>query len=190
MKPAVEESTESKTGLKLRWITVGIYTAALYASLWIARPASEILRANALMYPTMYAIFSLVFLCLFYFLLRSETDRKLSSAAILIVSSAVLASTVLRMNIIEEAIHFVEYGFLSFLLYRALSINHHGAGLCLLVIITAFMLGWLDECIQYIVPNRGYDNRDVIFNGVGGAVGLFFTYILMRGGKTSRADNQ
>jgi len=70
----------------------------------------------------------------------------------------------------EEALHFVEYGVLGLLLFRAL--RHRVADFAVfpaaLLLGTAF--GMVDECVQWLVPGRFWDLRDVFVDGL--AVGL------------------
>jgi VanZ family protein len=84
-----------------------------------------------------------------------------------------------RMELPQERIHFVQYGVFSGLVYAALKERWQGRGplalfswrspeLWAVVLTTA--AGWLDEGIQYLVPNRYYDLRDVAFNATAGAL--------------------
>lgn len=77
-----------------------------------------------------------------------------------------------RLKLSVERIHFIEYGLLSILLFRAFRHNIRGKSIYLWSGITVFCLGFLDEGIQYILPNRVYEIKDVIVNGVGGVLGL------------------
>jgi uncharacterized membrane protein YccC len=72
-----------------------------------------------------------------------------------------------------EKMHFVEYGLLSVLLFRALRYNMRGKSIYLNSGIAVFCLGLLDEGIQYILPNRVYEVKDVIINTIAGMLGLF-----------------
>ena len=71
-----------------------------------------------------------------------------------------------------EKIHFTEYGWLSFFIFRVLrhcqpSLRRYGgafAGVCL--------IGLLDECLQGFLPNRVFDLRDLWFNALAGTFGL------------------
>ncbi len=69
----------------------------------------------------------------------------------------------------EEAMHFVQYGVLSFLLYRAFRTRFDDSGLFVAAFLAGTFVGVLDECIQWIVPRRFFDFRDMVINvsGVG-----------------------
>ena len=70
----------------------------------------------------------------------------------------------------EEAMHFVQYGVLSVLLYRALRTRYADAGLYVIAFLLGALLGTLDEVIQWIIPRRFFDFRDILINV--SAVGL------------------
>lgn len=74
----------------------------------------------------------------------------------------------------EERIHFIQYGLLGFLMLKAFK------GMAINVIIISvfiiFLAGAVDEIIQYFLPNRVGDIRDVFFNFVGGLLGLWVGY--------------
>lgn len=77
-----------------------------------------------------------------------------------------------RLELPIERIHFIEYGLLSILIFRALRHNLRDKSIYVWSGIAVFCLGLLDEGIQYLLPNRVYDTRDVIVNGIAGILGL------------------
>jgi hypothetical protein len=82
----------------------------------------------------------------------------------------------------EEALHFIQYGLVGGLFFAALveRRRHLDASSWLarpaLPAVLAFLLtlaaGWTDEIIQYFLPNRYYDLRDVAFNAAAGALAI------------------
>ena len=77
-----------------------------------------------------------------------------------------------RLELPIERIHFIEYGLLSLFVFRALRHNIKDTSLYLWSGIIVFCLGFLDEGIQYVLPNRVYQISDVVVNGVAGILGL------------------
>lgn len=71
----------------------------------------------------------------------------------------------------EEAIHFLEYGLLGFFLFRALSLTVRDKTIYLDGLLIGAVVGVVDEIIQWMVPGRYWDLRDVGLNIL--AVGLF-----------------
>ena len=75
----------------------------------------------------------------------------------------------------EERIHFIQYGLLGFLMFKMFkSFSFIILGVSVLML---FLVGGVDEIIQYFLPNRVGDIRDVIFNFLGGLLGLWVGYI-------------
>jgi VanZ family protein len=96
----------------------------------------------------------------------------------------------IRVESWEERTHLFEYGLVAILIHQALTERlHHGRRVpspaALAVGVTA-LLGWLDEGIQAILPNRVYDLRDVGFNVLAGlmaiAASLALAWAWRRGG--------
>ena len=77
----------------------------------------------------------------------------------------------LSLDVWVERIHFIEYAVLGILISRAVNvINLQG------IIYTGFLvtlIGAVDEIIQWFLPNRVGDMRDVFMNSVGGLSGLW-----------------
>ena len=82
----------------------------------------------------------------------------------------------------EEAVHFLEYGLLGFLLFHALSYSIRDKTVYLAAFLIGSTVGTFDEILQWIIPGRFWDFRDVGLNAL--AAGLF-QVALWRGIKPS-----
>ena len=86
-----------------------------------------------------------------------------------------------------EKVHFAEYGFLSYFSFRYFQARGHASNenegekhlgskdrraLRIRALALVFSVGLLDEFIQYLLPNRFGDLRDVGFNWLAGLLGL------------------
>ncbi|MFQ5691502.1 MAG: VanZ family protein [Nitrospinota bacterium] len=83
-------------------------------------------------------------------------------------------------NPVEE-VHFLEYGLLGYLGFFCLRTTWGGLGIWGLRAGTLGLtaaVGLLDEGIQYWLPNRFWDIRDVGFNVLAGLLGLVVTELL------------
>lgn len=67
----------------------------------------------------------------------------------------------------EEAVHFVEYGLLAVLLFSALSHRVHDATIYGAVLALGASVGIVDEGIQWVMPKRVWDLRDIGLNCLG-----------------------
>ena len=101
-------------------------------------------------------------------------DRRPARYLALASSLAIGATYVLidRLSF-AEAFHFVEYGLLVWLFYRALRTRDDGS-LLLLPLLAGVLIGTLDEWFQWFIPIRVGEARDVVLNGVASGCGLLF----------------
>lgn len=165
-----------------RWGYVVLMTSVVYATLYIARPICNFLRSNIPFLDAagniILAIAAAAALGTAYNLKKRGLIIKDSTFYLLAGAVVVYALISWQVKLAEEKIHFFEYGILSFLIYRALAVDIKRAWVYPLAFILVFILGWVDEIIQYILPNRYYEFRDVAMNGIGGIIGLVFIFIV------------
>ena len=91
--------------------------------------------------------------------------------------TAVYGMAVLRMGVgPEERTHLFEYGIVAVLIYQALRERARNGrrvpAPALSALVVAALLGWLDEVIQALLPNRVYDNFDVLSNAIAALIGI------------------
>lgn len=70
----------------------------------------------------------------------------------------------------EEAIHYVLYAVLSLLLYRALVHRTRDYSIYAAAILIGTLIGTADEILQWLVPERYFDTRDIWLNFTGVAL--------------------
>jgi hypothetical protein len=63
-----------------------------------------------------------------------------------------------------EAVHFVQYGILGILLFRALSHRIHDSAIYLAAAIMGVIIGMVDEIIQWLTPERYWELKDIWLN--------------------------
>lgn len=84
----------------------------------------------------------------------------------------------------DERTHLFEYGLVAVLIYRALCERRKGGRAvrapAALAMLSAAVLGWIDECIQGILPGRVYDLRDVGVNAVAAVGAITGVLVLSR----------
>jgi hypothetical protein len=73
-----------------------------------------------------------------------------------------------------ERFHFVEYGLITFLFYRAWR-PLGDASLFVLPVLVGLVVGTLEEWLQWFIPGRIGDMRDVFLNGAAIVCGLLFS---------------
>ena len=165
-------------GVKKRaWVFVIVYVLFIYSTLYVMRDILNFLKItlgkgfDALV----YGIFGLLFFVGIGFLLRSSQGAAwvhIKRATWYIVFFVIIGVIAIHLKIPEERIHLVEYGILSFFVYRALRFDFSGFILFFLTFVTVSGFGFFDEVIQGILPNRYFGWRDVLLNAIGGIMGI------------------
>jgi len=168
-------------GLRARyWLHVFGLVSLIYSTLYIVRPICTFLKVST-PFPLLINILCIVLLIsLMIGFWRKIRITKLSSYFIL---SMVLCAYIYGLIILpypEEKIHFIEYGFLAYLVFKAIRIDVQKPVAYGYAFILVLIVGWVDEGIQYLLPNRYYQTEDVILNSISGALGLFLVFIFER----------
>lgn len=156
---------------------------AIYASLGVVRTPTNWLRDHGLLRITVGALFLSAVIWAGRRLWRSRPS--LLEIGLLLGFLAVGVWLVFSLDRVEERVHLLEYGTVGGLIYAALSErrgNRLAAGESvgwlarfpapLAVVLTA-LLGWGDEGIQALLPDRYYDVRDMVLNASGGLLVVF-----------------
>ena len=99
--------------------------------------------------------------------------KKYKSKQFLLIISPLLLLTYLSisLDVWVERIHFVEYAFLGLLISRAVNVINPQRLIYTFCLVS--LIGAVDEIIQWFLPNRVGDMRDVYMNSVGGLSGLW-----------------
>jgi len=160
---------------KWLWIWILAVVFAIYSTLGLAGTLAELLRNRGLL--DAFFVFSAL-LVLVIILIQGLRPRPHGIGVVVVLSIAVAYFMVfVRMGIpIEERTHLIEYGVVAVLVHEALkeraSQGRHVPVPALVALVVTILLGWLDEGIQAILPNRVYDIRDVGFNALAGLMAI------------------
>jgi hypothetical protein len=87
----------------------------------------------------------------------------------------------------EEAIHFIEYGLLGFFLFLALRHHISDKGIYFAAFLLGTLVGTFDEILQWIVPGRYFDLRDVGLNALSSGL---FQILLWKGVRPKLLDEK
>ena len=154
------------------WVLILVYVLFIYVSLPFFPVFIGLMRG--FIPKDLLDLISLVISISFFLLLSVWVYNKNYKAKqfLLIISPLLLLTYLsLSLDVWVERIHFIEYAVLGLLISRAVNVRTlHGiiyTG-CLITLI-----GAVDEIIQWFLPNRVGDMRDVFMNSVGGLSGLW-----------------
>ena len=165
---------------KKYWRHVAVLVACIYLSLPIARPLSEFLRKHIPFRLTIDLIAIVLVVSCIYVFYKKVALRKPSTYFFIMVLISVYTYFWAMMKIPEERIHLIEYSFLAYLIFRAFRLDLAERPCYFSTLFLTSLFGWLDEGIQYLLPGRFYDLRDVGFNILGGLLGVLITLIVRR----------
>lgn len=157
------------------WLWVVLCALAIFFTVPIARKIQDLVTTLAgrsfFGYFVLFAA-AATFLALCYILYFRLNIRTLSNYIWLVLISAIYVYFTLKLWANpEEAIHFIEYGLLGFFLFRALRHHIGDKSIYLTAFFIGILVGTFDEILQWIVPRRYFDLRDVGLNAL--SSGLF-----------------
>jgi hypothetical protein len=155
------------------WGWVLAILIAIYSTVGLAGTLAQVLREQNLL----GVAFALAFLCVIVAVIGIALHHGAKAEEVWVVLgvAAVYGMIVVRMGLDPiERTHLFEYGLLAVLIYEALVERKSNSGAVpvpgvLAVLLTA-LLGWIDEGIQAVIPNRTYDVRDAGVNALAGFV--------------------
>ena len=101
---------------------------------------------------------------------RNRIARRVGGLILVGVLSAGVLLTQLQTS--AEAIHFLEYGLLGFLLFRAWRLHVADPLVYPISALSLGLVAWLDEFLQWLMPGRFWDFRDIRLNAMAGAIVL------------------
>ena len=157
---------------KRLWVLISIYILFIYVSLPFFPAFINFL--SSFISKEILNLLSLVLSVSFFLMLSIwiyKKKYKVNQFLLIISPLLLLTYFSLSLDVWVERIHFIEYAVLGLLISRAVNVRTlHGiiyTG-CLVTLI-----GAVDEIIQWFLPNRVGDMRDVFMNSVGGLSGLW-----------------
>ena len=168
--------------LNLRFLLAAVVSAAVILSSPFIRDIRDWIRAT---FPGQYArvvataVAVAIGLALVVAVLRIRDRRALRYGAIVAALALGVAYATWNAQGIPEVdaverVHFVEYGLITLLFYRAWR-PRGDASMFVLPILAGVAVGTLEEWLQWLIPGRVGDMRDVFLNGVAILCGLLFS---------------
>ena len=156
------------------WLWALVVLVAIYSTLSPAQQLAAELRERNLLTVTSGAFLLLVGLLIVVRWAKAGPGRREIGAGVGVM--AVYLVTLIRLPIPEARSHLFEYGLVAMLIYQAL-LERRGNGRrvaipSLLAAVATALLGWVDEGIQWLLPNRVYDLVDVGLNAAFGLIAI------------------
>lgn len=165
----------SKKKIFLSWSLVFLCVLFIFLTIPIARTISNFVKANwnisLFGYSVLIVVFIAFLLSLYFLWFRLKIRTFSNYLWLAAVAFIYIYFTIKLWKRPEEAIHFLEYGLLGFLLFKAFRHHIHDKSVYFAAFLLGTMIGVFDEILQWMIPLRYWDLRDVGLNAL--SVGLF-----------------
>ncbi len=158
------------------WLYAGLWTLVIWSTIPFARAITKFFathwgRDQFITITALAAILGAGTAILF--VIRQPRAGRWQRALVLAVIGGVFVG-VARLKALapEEALHYLEYGILGVLLYRALTHRIRDPLIYLAALVAGALIGTGDEIIQWLTPRRIFEYRDIRMNVLGVALAL------------------
>ncbi len=160
------------------WVWLAVYVAVLLASVPVAPSLARPLEGRA----ALTAVPVLLGLALLVTAARASAAswREIRVLPWVVIGVLAAATWVTVCKGPVEGIHIVQYGVLSLLAVRPLRGILAGPPAYAVSLSLTMAVSWASETLQSVVPERVYDLRDVMLDGVSGTLGLVVAWQLYR----------
>jgi hypothetical protein len=151
----------------LSWLLVALWSLVIFASVPAARTIQRFVterwgRQSFTVF-SLTAVGLIIALTLLY-LYRHLGRIRWQQALWLVGVAAVYFLIAGRLKAPEESLHFLEYGILGILGFRAASHRMRDGAIYLYVTLLCTLVGTVDEILQWVTPERFWEFRDVWLN--------------------------
>jgi len=166
------------TGPRTWWWITGLYVLFVYATVPVVPRIRQALceRFGYGIYDLAYPVFAVIgLLSLLHIVRKTRFAPRIRTILGLAVLAIVYALVLRNLKYGVERFHFLQYGFLAFLLLGCIREKIHDAMGYLFVLVLVYCVGLGDEMVQALVPGRVGEISDVGLNVFAGALGLAAT---------------
>ena len=87
-----------------------------------------------------------------------------------------------------ERLHLVEYGFMGYVFFKALIVDFAKGRAYIASFVITVLVGLGDECIQWVLPQRYFELKDVQLNALSGGLGLLLLRFGLNTGACKRPN--
>jgi hypothetical protein len=152
----------------LSWLFVALWALVIFVTVPFARDLVDFLEDTWNLEVLTYAV-SVVMIVTGAATLRSVVKRSHTTSldyVFLIGITGLFVFLTFRVGAKKpaEALHYLEYGLLSILIYRALTHRIRDHSIFVAAVIIGTIVGTLDETIQWLTPRRFFTFEDIILN--------------------------
>ncbi len=161
----------------LDWLWVVLGALSIWALVPVARSINSFVSRNfgrdAFVYLVYFVLGAVVVFLLYVLIFRLKVHAFKNYFWLIVVAVLYIYCINKFRRAPAETVHFLEYGLLGILLFRALSHKINDKSIYFTAALIAVLVGIADEFIQWITPGRFWEFRDVGLNALSGSLALF-----------------
>jgi VanZ family protein len=156
------------------WLWVLLCAVGIILTVPIARSIQTFIKDTIgrefFTYSVLFTIIAASASLLYFFIYRLRVKKVSQYIWLFICAGLYIHFTIELRKYPEEAIHLIEYGLLSYFLFRALSHKIRDWTVYLSAVSIASFVGITDEFIQWITPGRYWGLKDIEINAIGSGI--------------------
>ncbi len=154
------------------WLFFALWSLVIFVTIPIARTLQGFVEQHLGRQTFTYVVIAVVTLVAVGAILdRLRLSVSTGSSVWLAIIAMIFIGYTIRLSAAPaEAVHFLEYGVLGLLIYRALTHRVKDVSIYFMALMIGAMVGMLDEAIQWVTPKRFWGLNDIWLNFF--AVGL------------------
>ena len=167
-----------------RWATVGLFVVFIFATVPVGFQIASAIVARigpAGWRNSINAVGAMLALLFLWYVFRQRELRRWSVVTSLALIAALYAYFFIVLEVPVKRIHFMEYSFLSCLVYRALRPDSAPPRVYLWCVLAAMLVGMGEEALSIPLVRRFGAVSDVLWDTSGGMLGtLVLKYVLLK----------
>ena len=173
------------------WFLIACYMTLIYSTLYIMRPILNFLKATLGDYfsPSIAIIFLIILSLVLAHIISNRERYSVRQYLWFSFICCLYGLVIYILELPEEQVHFIEYGILSALIYLALTHDINNRSIFFISSLIVFVFGAIDEVVQWVLPNRIFDIRDIVMNGIAGILVQLLIAMVISKRKVVLVDN-
>lgn len=164
------------------WVRVLLYVLLIFFTIPVTRKIQGLVYTSVGREFFTYLVLSVVACGLtgliYFFIFKLKVKEISQYVWITICAGLYIYLTIQLRKIPEESIHLIEYGLLSYFVFKALSHRIQDWTIYITGSLVVSLIGITDEVIQWMIPKRYWDFRDI---GINIFAGVVFQLLIWKG---------
>ena len=174
MSNKTEHEKDSLRRSRTAWLWVLMCAAGIFSTVPMARGVqryvSHTIGKDFFTYFVLSIFFTLFAALLCFLIFRPKVNSASQYIWLIICAGLYIYLTIQLRKYPEEAIHLLEYGLLTWFIFKALSYKIRDWTIYITAALIASLFGIADEFLQWMMPNRVWSYKDAGINALGAGI--------------------